>query len=240
MKQCRICLEENEDIDDLISPCKCDGTQKYVHSKCLEKWRDENLDKENYKRCQECLSDYRIEIIGSNSKRFFICKNITRCYYYIVSKQVLFFTLINYSVFLGLGKLIKLCLGPTNYIIQHIDDAYFNYELLSIPIIGGLFYSIVVFLFYHIISYILVCKKKNVNWTNSSGMSIQKINNINFVILILFLIFPVVGFFINFAVMKLTTIFFLEYFFSSYLKDKTRVVDLQDNEPNELNELLIV
>lgn len=31
-KSCRICLgEENDDGNELISPCKCAGTMKYIH-----------------------------------------------------------------------------------------------------------------------------------------------------------------------------------------------------------------
>ena len=32
---CRICLE-NDVLNNLIAPCECKGTQKYVHKKCLE------------------------------------------------------------------------------------------------------------------------------------------------------------------------------------------------------------
>ena len=39
LKSCRICLgEENEDENELISPCKCSGTMKYIHLKCLQEW----------------------------------------------------------------------------------------------------------------------------------------------------------------------------------------------------------
>jgi hypothetical protein len=37
-KQCRICLEEDRP-EDMIAPCRCKGTQKYVHRDCLDKWR---------------------------------------------------------------------------------------------------------------------------------------------------------------------------------------------------------
>ena len=36
--QCRICFSGAED-GKLISPCKCDGTQRYVHEDCLRKWQ---------------------------------------------------------------------------------------------------------------------------------------------------------------------------------------------------------
>uniref|UniRef100_A0A914CPR1 RING-CH-type domain-containing protein n=1 Tax=Acrobeloides nanus TaxID=290746 RepID=A0A914CPR1_9BILA len=36
---CRICFDENKQ-KDLIAPCDCNGSIKYVHSKCLKKWCD--------------------------------------------------------------------------------------------------------------------------------------------------------------------------------------------------------
>ncbi|MBA0839365.1 hypothetical protein Goarm_005101 [Gossypium armourianum] len=49
--QCRICLD-NEG-DDLIAPCYCRGTQKYVHRSCLDNWRST---KEGFAfaHCTEC------------------------------------------------------------------------------------------------------------------------------------------------------------------------------------------
>ncbi|AZB49176.1 E3-MARCH4-like protein [Vombatid gammaherpesvirus 1] len=38
---CRICFEGNVDKDCLLSPCKCDGTVKYVHQGCLSRWYNE-------------------------------------------------------------------------------------------------------------------------------------------------------------------------------------------------------
>ena len=64
-KQCRICLEENEDLDNLFSPCSCTGTQKFVHKKCLERWRQENIKNDNYYRCQECRTEYETIEIGN-------------------------------------------------------------------------------------------------------------------------------------------------------------------------------
>ena len=36
--QCRICFSGAED-GKLIAPCKCAGTQRYVHEECLRKWQ---------------------------------------------------------------------------------------------------------------------------------------------------------------------------------------------------------
>lgn len=36
---CRICLnEENSEINPLINPCRCSGSMKWIHLKCLRKW----------------------------------------------------------------------------------------------------------------------------------------------------------------------------------------------------------
>ena len=36
---CRICLEKSEGEENpLLTPCKCAGTMKFIHLKCLQKW----------------------------------------------------------------------------------------------------------------------------------------------------------------------------------------------------------
>ncbi|XWS16616.1 hypothetical protein CRYUN_Cryun34aG0105300 [Craigia yunnanensis] len=49
--QCRICLDIGG--DNLITPCHCKGTQKYVHRSCLDNWRST---KEGFAfaHCTEC------------------------------------------------------------------------------------------------------------------------------------------------------------------------------------------
>ncbi|XP_065624369.1 uncharacterized protein LOC136065294 isoform X1 [Quercus suber] len=49
--QCRICLDIGG--EDLIAPCHCKGTQKYVHRSCLDNWRST---KEGFAfaHCTEC------------------------------------------------------------------------------------------------------------------------------------------------------------------------------------------
>lgn len=60
IKVCRICLDE-EDQKDLISPCNCSGSTKYIHRDCLENWRATNINEDNYKRCEICHFEYEIE-----------------------------------------------------------------------------------------------------------------------------------------------------------------------------------
>jgi hypothetical protein len=58
--QCRICLEDEENIDLLVSPCRCSGTSKYVHVECLRIWRYQDINADGFSRCMECNEDYII------------------------------------------------------------------------------------------------------------------------------------------------------------------------------------
>ena len=40
---CRICLEEEEELESgnpFITPCKCAGSMRHIHLKCLREWTD--------------------------------------------------------------------------------------------------------------------------------------------------------------------------------------------------------
>lgn len=50
----------------LIRPCKCRGSQKYVHEGCLQEWRhaDPAYGRRNYWECPTCKYRYRLERMG--------------------------------------------------------------------------------------------------------------------------------------------------------------------------------
>ncbi|KAF4631774.1 hypothetical protein G7Y89_g6355 [Cudoniella acicularis] len=88
-RQCRICLEEvmpsyepategitayinpkpkveyisaDPSYGRLLRPCKCRGSQAYVHEKCLQDWRfADPLQRRNYHHCPTCGFSYRLE-----------------------------------------------------------------------------------------------------------------------------------------------------------------------------------
>lgn len=46
----------------LLRPCRCKGSQKYVHEECLSAWRFQDpLQKRNYWQCPTCSYKYRLE-----------------------------------------------------------------------------------------------------------------------------------------------------------------------------------
>ena len=76
MALCRVCLEGYKPKNKLITPCKCNGSIKFVHRKCLLKWIKFRVGdiKTKYK-CEICNTKFNInrkEITGIPFKR--ICK----------------------------------------------------------------------------------------------------------------------------------------------------------------------
>lgn len=65
--ECRICFDQIN--DELINPCRCKGTSKWVHRGCLHKWRMMNREREAYKKCMECREEYVLRRDGEEEKR---------------------------------------------------------------------------------------------------------------------------------------------------------------------------
>jgi hypothetical protein len=77
-RTCRICFETLSSASDptsgepsyvnsdssngrLLHPCKCSGSQRYVHESCLQSYRTHNLLQESYVKCSTCGYSYRLE-----------------------------------------------------------------------------------------------------------------------------------------------------------------------------------
>ncbi|XP_047135836.1 E3 ubiquitin-protein ligase MARCHF2 isoform X1 [Hydra vulgaris] len=60
---CRICLENS---DNLIAPCECSGTMKYVHESCIVKWLTQPTEKNLGVKstCEICLSEVVVKPLG--------------------------------------------------------------------------------------------------------------------------------------------------------------------------------
>ena len=56
---CRICLEDECNRVDLIAPCSCKGTQKWVHRQCLDQWRTTQEDRA-FSKCTDCHTAYTL------------------------------------------------------------------------------------------------------------------------------------------------------------------------------------
>lgn len=55
-------VSDDPDSGRLMSPCKCKGSQRYVHEGCLQAWRRQSpLSDRNYWHCPTCQYQYRLE-----------------------------------------------------------------------------------------------------------------------------------------------------------------------------------
>lgn len=69
--QCRICLD-NEDPSLMISPCLCNGFQKYVHEDCLKTWLlKSDKDENELTACEVCKGKF--EMTFSYAKKCYLC-----------------------------------------------------------------------------------------------------------------------------------------------------------------------
>lgn len=56
--ECRLCFESG---GDLIAPCNCRGTSKWVHRECLNRWRSMNHNPRAFTHCSECQFEFHLE-----------------------------------------------------------------------------------------------------------------------------------------------------------------------------------
>lgn len=58
----RVIYDSPNDGGRLLRPCKCKGSQKYVHEQCLSAWRlQDPLQKRNYWQCPTCSYKYKLQ-----------------------------------------------------------------------------------------------------------------------------------------------------------------------------------
>eukprot|EP01087_Luapelamoeba_hula_P023266 TRINITY_DN851_c1_g1_i1.p1 TRINITY_DN851_c1_g1~~TRINITY_DN851_c1_g1_i1.p1 ORF type:complete len:362 (-),score=15.86 TRINITY_DN851_c1_g1_i1:34-1119(-) len=60
--ECRNCHEPGG--DDLIAPCPCTGSVKWVHRSCLDEWRAVSPNPLSFDHCDICRTPYEMEFVG--------------------------------------------------------------------------------------------------------------------------------------------------------------------------------
>ena len=110
-EECRLWFETDEE-SNLIHPCKCIGTSKYIHKNCLNEWRTLADNRDAYYKCFECGYEYNLcdQTID----------NDIRCYRNVrnFSSNICFFTIFNLVIISFIA-----------FIISSIDE---NKKLVSI------------------------------------------------------------------------------------------------------------
>eukprot|EP00931_Biecheleriopsis_adriatica_P093246 TRINITY_DN66994_c0_g1_i1.p1 TRINITY_DN66994_c0_g1~~TRINITY_DN66994_c0_g1_i1.p1 ORF type:complete len:398 (+),score=66.02 TRINITY_DN66994_c0_g1_i1:106-1299(+) len=57
---CRLCFEEGG--EDLIAPCACKGSSKWIHRECLNRWRTTGSNPRSLTNCCECGFQYELDL----------------------------------------------------------------------------------------------------------------------------------------------------------------------------------
>ena len=89
---CRFCLsKKNYPANPLISPCQCKGSMEFVHFKCLNRWRNVDIER-NGRTCSLCLTNYRLPQLH----QYELIPGINSCSLYILNYPGLTLSLYHY------------------------------------------------------------------------------------------------------------------------------------------------
>ncbi len=129
VKECRICFFTEDDNPDMqfINPCACNGTSKWVHVECLNRWRASNQNPTSSNICSECRTEYNI-IVNHNQHETMI--------YGRTFIQNIFYTLNGLSI--GISMFVYLIDDTTDYALTNFlilnantdmfDNNYQNFD----------------------------------------------------------------------------------------------------------------
>ncbi len=103
--QCRICLEIDTE-ENMICPCNCDSSVKWVHPSCINHWRAVRSGSLSIDICEICHGNYsKKEFVVNEEMRI----QLYRCFVFsLVRDYVLFFLAIEMTISF-LSFLIYLC-----------------------------------------------------------------------------------------------------------------------------------
>ena len=104
-RECRVCFSA-ENQEDLINPCKCSGTSKWIHKECLSQWRSLTTNPQAYTHCMECHTEYRfsnelIEIKLCEDTCLCLVKNI---FPFILLNELCIFVISCAAILIGKGN----------------------------------------------------------------------------------------------------------------------------------------
>lgn len=167
-KQCRICLDE-DNPNDLISPCLCSGGSAYVHRTCLNNWRAENLGDRSFKSCNVCQFEYVIETVITDPKAE--RERLLKYHLFVLRDSAALILLIQ-SVVLGLAWLLKVIDKKNQHIKQMFPDSmqgfsvYYLSSFILLMALLGLITLIIIFC--------VGATNTNTNRSSSGGSSVNK------------------------------------------------------------------
>ena len=225
MYECRICLEEDE-LNNLISPCLCKGTLKYVHKNCLNEWRIVSNNEINMKKCSTCNFEY---IIKNNNN----CETRTNIILKILEKNIFYKILLNFVFILFSSLLIYIIFQKFNTLqmknlIYWDDSDYININCINI---GLLIVSII----YNIAFFFRICVSKNKILILKYYMKNNIFVILLYQILTIFLIFtlPILGSILSFIILSFYLHLLIKEINNINKTDNLEIISLTDHDIHE-------
>lgn len=223
---CRFCFDDTNP-EDLFVPCNCTGTARYVHKRCLQEWRSQDIHSLNYTRCQECLLQYEM----TNDFSFRLSCWIKCCRllsYSYLSVFVLMFTEFMFIHLLlnrfNLHTSIAENLGIT--IVSFNDELIMNFVILVIPLfIFILIHDIYIYYKYNLDTY----------FDNYAGIGFKK--TIVILIICIFLVsyvFPIIGLICVSLIFQRIFKHMLVRHYNIYVTESSEIADLRDRNELEI------
>jgi hypothetical protein len=137
---CRICLDSEHDANSpLISPCKCAGSQGYVHEACLVHWIDTTSNQAAKTRCQLCNTHYAMRRV--RKRRACSLKLVRDQFVFCVMENVLgFFAVLVVSFCMLLSYFIHtyMCKNSLEFEEVVLCDTALIFEAGSVYLLGSI------------------------------------------------------------------------------------------------------
>jgi hypothetical protein len=231
MYECRICLEEDE-IENLISPCLCRGTSKYIHETCLNEWRTLSENRDNERICPQCKFEYKLQEQNLNPGGL-KCFNL---FVNLCAKNIVSLIIFNFLIFVITYYLLY-WLNNSNFYIHgsNEDEIYdalefktFNVFQLS-SILITTFYILII-----IVDFILTINKKLLYSYYKRKLLIPQIFLYIFGLLFTFF-HPVFGLLLNTLLINSIMKCYIDYHKEINSIAKRKVLSISDQELIELN-----
>eukprot|EP00929_Paragymnodinium_shiwhaense_P002298 TRINITY_DN10251_c0_g1_i1.p1 TRINITY_DN10251_c0_g1~~TRINITY_DN10251_c0_g1_i1.p1 ORF type:complete len:486 (+),score=94.05 TRINITY_DN10251_c0_g1_i1:69-1526(+) len=105
---CWICLESDPQ-EELIAPCKCKGGLKWVHRRCLDRWRVDAKNPHNFTHCRHCNFPFLMVLMRAPTESD---ENFAARRRRFMGRLVGNFLLVNVAIqiwLIALGLLIRFC-----------------------------------------------------------------------------------------------------------------------------------
>ncbi len=210
---CRICFD-SEPINQLIKPCDCDGSSKFVHRQCLKKWIRLASNREAANRCMECRKEY----IKKENNIFYYKKVfnvLTKCpsIYYILQQTIIF---------------------VLNYITSKIlYNNWIFYNYLGIELYNILIFSSLLYLFLQTF-YTIIYTLKFSFWKEVLKKYIFNIKSLNIIFIYIFSMIWIYMFvpILCLILLNSSSFLFLLYYFNilrGYQESYIEIVDLNES-----------